>query len=551
MKMKRMNFGFGLGAMLCAAALCFWGCESVIDAAKGKAFGTIKLKLSIGEAPKAANNISGPLFTIYPGGAEAFGNFTLSFEATEGGAPHADVLLNDITTPIIIDDLVLGVYTVKVTATRSGDETVVAMGSVSGVAVTQDPGEEETVNVILRPKTGAGLSDGTFSYNITFTEDMTTATLTITDADGVGVGDGINLLDNEGAGTKTLVPGYYYVDVTTDREDVGGGEVIHIYSGMTSAWTKEFTAGEPPPPPPAVGAVSFTVGFAHDEIPVTVAPESAKVVKEGDITFSVADNTWEDMKWYTDGNVTNKTEGYTYTVNTAGFGIGVHTVTVRAKRNGKLYSELIEFTVTAEAEDDGGLTITGVTPSNLSTKLAEIDAATNSEDNPTTLVFEDFDISGDDWVKTIYNAMADVTKYVVFDLNACHADYKATDSTIDNKIKGSANPTDSYPYFNYMRARTTIIGIILPSSLTEIGEAAFNNWTALKSITIPAAVTNFGSNPFIYTTFTRITLLTTVSVANLCLPNSFSDYVDNIAAAGSGDRIGTYVWNGGAWSKVN
>jgi hypothetical protein len=265
--------------MLCAAALCFWGCESVIDAAKGKAFGTIKLKLSIGEAPKAANNISGPLFTIYPGEAEAFGNFTLSFEPTQDGAAHSDVSVDDISAPITISDIVLGVYTVTVTATRSSDSVVVAMGSLTGVAVTEeaDPDEEETVNVILGPKTGNGLSDGTFSYNITFTETMTAATLTITDADGAGVGDAINLLEDDGAGTKALAPGYYYVDVTTNS-NVGGGEVIHIYSGMTSAWTKQFTAGPPPPP---VGAVGFTAGFAHDEIPVTVAPESAKVVQGG------------------------------------------------------------------------------------------------------------------------------------------------------------------------------------------------------------------------------------------------------------------------------
>jgi hypothetical protein len=530
--MKKSSFSFGrLAALaLCAAALVFGGCDQIFENAKSKQTGSVTLNVSIEGVKKSASKSTESLFTIYPGsgGADEFDNFTLLFEATSGGAAHAPVPLSDISQPATVTDLVVGTYTVTVTATRSGGDDVVAIGSVPDVQVSTD-GVPETVNVILGPKTGGGVSNGTFAYDITFQGTADSATLTITDENDNEVEDPIDLITSPNS-TVSLAPGYYYADVVINGS-YGGGEVIHIYSGMTSAWANAFTIGEPPPP---VGSKGFTAGFGHNVIPVTVNPNSAEVGKGTDIVFTVTDGEYTNVKWYTDGNVTGKMSAVSYTVATNDLDTGVHTVTVRAKKYGKLYNELIEFLVTEPG--GGGLMIVGVTPGNLSEKLATIDDDTNSADTPTTLVFETFNVSGDDWGVTIKAALDGNTKYIVFDLTACTAN-----ATI---IGGIFNTSGND--FNIHQGHAYLVGLILPSSVTGVGSCALRNYQYLKTITLPAGLTAIANSSCEgCTDITRITFLGGSAVNNGSkFPNSFDSFYNNQA-----DKSGTYVWNGDTWSK--
>ena len=318
--MKNVNFKFGraVAAVLCAAAFLVGGCEDAVNSGKSKGTGSVTLNLSVEGVPQTGSKSTGALFTVYPGGAGEFKDFTVSFTPTVDGAAHDPVTIADISQSVTIEDLVVGTYTVKVTAARADDTdsppAVVAVGEVPDIEVNADPGLGETVNIILGPSTEDGLSDGVFAYDVSGLEGATSVTLTISDKGGTQVGEAIDL-KTAANGTVSLAPGYYYADVVADSAS-GGGEVIHIYSGMTSTWDVEFTIGTPglSDPNPVVNGMTMTVGFGHEVIPVTVSPEGAAVTKGGNITFTATDTEYTNVKWYTDGNVSAKTTAAGYTV---------------------------------------------------------------------------------------------------------------------------------------------------------------------------------------------------------------------------------------------
>jgi hypothetical protein len=585
---------------------------------------------------------------VYPGSGEAsdFGNFTLSFEATSGGAAHEDVPVENIDSPIIVEDLVVGTYTITVTATKNGEETVIAVGEVTGVVVSAEPGEAETVDIVIEPKTGGGLPDGTFAYDIPIPGEASAATLTIirvTDDETVKT---INLKSNA-SGEESLAPGYYRVNVALTGVAGGGGEVLHIYSGMTSSWTpsswgdiqlnavsvvdvtgsfaapvygaapaaafaetsqytgtiswspddaefgaKAYTAtvaltvkqgytfdgfsgtfvhgtvnGDYTPGGASAASVAFvfpaltapnggiigTITFGNGEIPVSINPGNATVAQGADITFTVTDVAYTDVEWYTDGNNSDKTEDMSYTVATGDLPLGNHTVTVYAVKSGKPYGELIEFTVT---EPGAGVQVSA---SGLAVALADIQDG--SADNPTTLVFESFDVNSNVWGNTIYAALNGNTKYLVLDLSACTA--------TGNTISGASTPTGNH--FNRIKS-DYIVGVILPSTLITIGDYGGRGWTGLKSVVIPESVTSIGLNAFNSSGLTSVTIPANVSsIGNFAFMNCpltsvtfegepatfgttiFKDVQGNLQTYFDGQlaKKGTYVYaeGEGSWSK--
>jgi len=80
-----------------------------------------------------------------------------------------------------------------------------------------------------------------------------------------------------------------------------------------------------------------------------------------------------------------------------------------------------------------------------------------------------------------------------------------------NYIYGSANqlPNNSFYYSTMMNVvgKTTLNSIVLPTTLTSIGDYAFSNRTGLSAITIPSGVTSIGNYVFIGCTgLTSITI---------------------------------------------
>jgi formylglycine-generating enzyme required for sulfatase activity len=164
-----------------------------------------------------------------------FTSYKLNFTATSGGQNHGPV---DAAAGSNTVTLEAGTYTVTATGyTAGGGATAIAEGEAAGVVVSV--GTTASASIILGPKTGTG--NGAFSYDITVPAAADTAQLTITSYSDGTVVETVDLLAG-GAGQKTdtvtLPAGYYRVTVSLTRgtQSAGfGGEVIHIYAGLTSA----------------------------------------------------------------------------------------------------------------------------------------------------------------------------------------------------------------------------------------------------------------------------------------------------------------------------
>jgi len=110
-----------------------------------------------------------------------------------------------------------------------------------------------------------------------------------------------------------------------------------------------------------------------------------------------------------------------------------------------------------------------------------------------------------------------------------------------------------YAFFDKEKEKscTGLTGIILPNSVTSIGEAAFSRCISLKSITIPNSVTSIGDYAFYEcTSLTSITFEGTVARASFSSDEPFlGDLRDKYLATSGG--IGTYTKQSGSetWTK--
>jgi hypothetical protein len=144
----------------------------------------------------------------------------------------------------------------------------------------------------------------------------------------------------------------------------------------------------------------------------------------------------------------------------------------------------------------------------LDTKLDEITGDT--ETNPQTVVLPNtVEIDTDDtapngiWA-TVNSKVQRKQKYVILDLSAC----TAVNNTIDGYGDGYwGNIAISANKMNIIQNNQYIKGIILPGSVTTIGNMAFYRCASLTSVTIPASVTTIAGYDF-----SRCTRLTSVTI---------------------------------------
>lgn len=206
----------------------------------------------------------------------------------------------------------------------------------------------------------------------------------------------------------------------------------------------------------------------------TASPASGQVTAETQVTLSTT--TSDATIYYTvDGSEPDKTnndqlydsETTTITISAA------TTIKAIAVKDGMTDSDILT----------AAYTIT-VSPSGLAAYLATLPAGTATE--PNVVVFESFNVSGNDWGTTVKNALAASNKYVTLDLSTC----TATNNTISGGMYPSGN------HFNVINGNTYIKGIVLPSTLTTIGESALDSCPSLVSVTIPSGVTSIAFSAF-------------------------------------------------------
>jgi hypothetical protein len=234
--------------MLAMAALVLAAGFSACDTGGGgtsppTGVGAVTVSLDVPGVPASQSLRTGIARTVYPGaGFESDGvSYTLSFVAMTNGEAHADVPITAGETSKTVSDLVVGTYTITVTASKTigGASTAIAEGSATGVVVTANG--STPASVTLKPKTGGSVK-GSFAYDIT-TPTGVGGTLSIKQS-GTLVGEAITL--NTGARTTAtkndLEAGIYevFVQLTGANAPPGFVESLHIYAGLTSTLTKTY-----------------------------------------------------------------------------------------------------------------------------------------------------------------------------------------------------------------------------------------------------------------------------------------------------------------------
>jgi hypothetical protein len=138
------------------------------------------------------------------------------------------------------------------------------------------------------------------------------------------------------------------------------------------------------------------------------------------------------------------------------------------------------FTITVKDRDPNA------GPESLDKLSAYLDAIpNNTAAAPATVTFPAVTSLNDSWAD-VNTAVQNAGKYVILDLSDCTFD--------GNTISGHYPPSGND--IAIIKDNPYITGIVLPSSLTSIGEFAFVVCTGLTSVTIPDGVTSIGELAF-------------------------------------------------------
>jgi hypothetical protein len=469
-----------------------------------------------------------PDFTTPP-----FTKYELTFNATLGGAAHAPVEVTGGSSTSV--NLAVGTYTITVTA-YTGTDTAVAEGSVSGVVVSA--GANTPASVTLGLITGG--ADGTFSYDITVPAEADTATLTITKLDNTMVNT-VDLLTDP-SDTISLAPGYYYVRVSLVKgtggsaEYAGLVETIHIYSGLTSALpAKTYTSADFTEGAAGSGTGSQGVSWApidYSDIPVAGYTANLTLTQGGAAkTLSVTGYT--NVAWYVDGSSTAAFTTDSIILDGDDYSVKPHSLTVTATKDGVPFARVLAFTVVAGSGSPSGIAL-----ADLSDYIVGLPAGT--AENPSTVVlagaFDDYFSTTN--IATLKTAL-DQGKYITLDISGVA--FPGNKIPAGNDTHPEEDP-GSLGYFG----NSYIVGITLPSNITEISASAFAGETfGFRKVTIPASVTTIGNYAFDSSSLTEVTF----EAAGVTLsPTSFGGGNDLTALYTVGGA-GTYVKSGFTWSK--
>jgi hypothetical protein len=220
---KHINILFAIIGMLALA-----GCEGPLSGAKNQVSGAQGAVTVTFETPAKGAR------TIYP--AEDDFNFT-RYELTFS-SDSADHDLEEVTEGSANITLPVGDWTITATAYSGKGEDKIALAQGSAT-VEISSGATASASITLGP-VPAGEA-GTLSYSVTAPPDAV-GSLTVQTTTGELVTGGTIPLPTE-PNTLPLPAGEYLLSVslTKDENHAGRREVLHIYSGMTSAASYTFT----------------------------------------------------------------------------------------------------------------------------------------------------------------------------------------------------------------------------------------------------------------------------------------------------------------------
>ncbi|MDR1030787.1 MAG: hypothetical protein LBL76_07940 [Treponema sp.] len=350
MKAKGLIGALVGGAVALVALL--GACSHEIDSPE-PATGKVAVRLALAGTPGS----EGAERTVFPD-ISGIDEYALVFTSTSGGKGHSETVNPPASTANVT--LEVGTYTLTVTARKGGAD--IAEGTKTGLVITS--GGTTSESITLEPKTGTGVANGTFSYNVTVPAGAS-ATLTITTSTGETVSGGtITLSVGANNSTMSLPPGEYRLAVSltnTDGKTAGfTNQVVYSYSTLTSAFTRVFADEDfekGPDPDPETGSLDLTIAFGQDPIPFNNTNDlSFEQGAETTFTLTVTGSEFSAINWYLDEEATAVATGASYTPAN-NLSVKKHLVTVTAVKNGKSYSEIVDFTVTAPAVPAGYIAI--------------------------------------------------------------------------------------------------------------------------------------------------------------------------------------------------
>jgi hypothetical protein len=497
MKGRRVLLGI-LTAMVLWGALA--GCENPAAELTLRETGAAAVHFGLaGEA--ALEDESGGVRTAGPAGYRIT-KLALRFTPSGSGGAPGEAVISDPAAigkrTTTIEGLEAGTYTISARAYipgPSGGDIEFAVGEQTGTAVRA--GEEAAAEILLGPTPGG--EDGRLAYDLTIPAGAG-GRLELTTEQGLAGGT-IILEEGRNTGSLPLAPGYYRARVEAakgEKTAVLNGRVC-IYTTAESSLTREYTeddlSGEgtegnddnnngtnnSDDGQPGTGTgdgAPLKIKIMQDNSVTVTGDKGTNILVQGSgssLSLSVPE-AFTGAQWYVDGKSQAVSNGNSVVLNADAYAPGLHLVTFIGMKDGKPESQTLSFYV--EAADSGR-----VSPEDLAEYLAALKPGTPEEPSVVALTY--FDVSSNVWGTTIKNALAGSEKYIILDLSVCYSK--------SGGISGAMKPQNNN--FNVIKT-PYIVGVILPSSLTEIGAYAFYKWTTLKSVTIPAGVRTINSAVF-------------------------------------------------------
>ena len=458
--LTRMMF---VAAML--GALLFAACSDLINSPQnaGSAAGTGRVRVSInGVAGTAAAR------TAYPDnpGVDSL-YYTYSFAKDSGAAEEKEPVNGTTFT------LPVGIYTLTVKAYLEAGY-INLVGSGSSGAFTISAGVNTSVTITLNPVETEG--EGTFRYTITYpagTLDSFTLTSYI-------AGTAIDLTAGltTGENTKPVAAGYYTLTAAlTDSagKTAGKTEAVHIYKNMTTRVTWDFTADDYFTTKLGGSTVTINLWENQDDPTLSSSVSSASLFRPLlETAMITAPAGSAEYRWTENGSLIAGETGNAYTFASALRGLGVYNIGLQVKKTAGdvWYSAIIPITVT------GPVSLGGLGANPTSNQIRDAIAAVvpylsgaGTAAAPKLVPISGYAIPGTDSLTALLTGVSNgvgSSLYFSLDLSAC---------TVQGTgfIQGNGSGQSAL--------KDKVISIILPASLTAIGNYAFLSCPSLTTLT--------------------------------------------------------------------
>ncbi|MDR1029972.1 MAG: hypothetical protein LBL76_03765 [Treponema sp.] len=235
-----------------------------------------------------------------------------------------------------------------------GNTDIPGATGVSYVLTADDQGSTISVRVTRADTSGTVTSDPTGAVTA---DDRPTLSgiVTIEGTPTVGQTLTVNTTALEGSGDIS----YQWIRGGTDIPEATGasyvltaddeGSTISVRvtrAGNTGTVTSDPTAAVTVPAPDT-GTINITIGFNYGVITIAGSNGANVIYKTSadpkSLTLSAAG--YDDVKWYIDGDNTSAETGDSITLNANNYSAKPHSITFTGKKDGKLYAQVITFTV--------------------------------------------------------------------------------------------------------------------------------------------------------------------------------------------------------------